>query len=169
MGLSRGFNDAIESIGGALTIIVIIVVEILFMGMIFSLVYTTISSTKTSIGEFIATSFRETFNTFNTSLNSLIFILSLIGTFGIIETFSKAIDDPEWGIGYTVGLAIISSLAILVVVVLLSVPYVPQFKGLLSFIDPSGEIIATTIGAIVGLIAHFIKRFVQSELEDSYY
>ena len=168
MSFSRGFDDAGKSATEALTIIVL-VIGILFVGMIFSLVYTTISSTKTSIGDSLLQVFQETFNMVDTFLNLLIFAFSLTGTLGIIETFSKAIDDPEWGIGYAAGLAIISPLAILVVAVLLSAPHVPQLKGLLGFVDPSDEIIAATTGAILGLIIYFIKKLVQSELEDSYY
>ena len=168
MSFSQGFDDARKDIAAALAIIAIIV-SVLLAGMIFNSIYTIFSSTKTPMGEYIDVGFRETFNALNAFLNSLVFILSLIGTFGVIETLSKAVNDPEWGIGYAAGLAIISPLAILVVFVLLSEPYVPQLKGLLSFVDPSGEMMAAATGTILGLVMHFIKKRVQSELEDSYY
>jgi len=162
LGFSRGFNDARNNVANALEI----VLRILFVGIILNAMYTVLNSTKVPASEYTTASFQEVLNTL---LESIVFVFSLVGAFGVIETFSKAAYDPEWGFGYAVGLAVISSIALLVVVVLVSAPYVPQLRDLLSFVDPSSEVAAALSGTIVGLILHVAKRLIQSGLIDSDY
>jgi len=86
------------------------------------------------------------------SVYLIIAIVILIGVPGELATFLKAANKPWWGIGYLLGLILLTPFAYIVVQMVSNSVNVSLPENAISIVDTTSEINLVSIGVVIGFV-----------------
>jgi len=136
MSWNEGIKDAGESVATALKLFIIIVVLIVVM----------------RVFENIDLGIKIDFTPIKLSVYLIIAIVILIGVPGGLVTFLKAVNSPWWGIGYLLGLILLTPFAYIVVQMVSNSVNVSLPENAISIVDTTSEINLVSIGVVIGFV-----------------
>ncbi len=100
-------------------------------------------------------------------VTSILAIVALIGALDVLAVFLKAVNSPWWGIGYLIGLALLTPFVYIVAQAVSSSVNVSLPECVTNIVDATSEINLVSIGVVVGFVV-LIIIVIYKLMEDMY-